>query len=1044
MARTGVLAAAASWLLLLGMMSGGAGWCRAAEADASGVDPAAKQLQATHGLFKRGLFKEAAEEYAGFLKKYGGHELAGEARYGLAIARFRLGEFAEAASVLAEVVKDQKFPQRDEALAVLGHCYLSTGEHAKALAAFDELLERHAASKHAESAAINRVQALYLADKKREALEAADAFLEKYAQGGQRGTALYFRMLAEQGLGRHEAAARTASEILRTYKGSSYEFDVRLVLGQSLEAAGKGQEAIEAYREAVKGAPAGRAAEGRYSLGAALYKSGKYEEALKEFAAVLRAGEKSNVAPAALLQLGLTQVALGQHADARTSLEAVVRGDPARAGSATYGLAQVDLAEKKYSAALGRLELLAKGNAAPVDAVRLTFDRGVALMGLEKFDEAAGEFERVGRDPRAAALAAEAAYRRGYCLHRLAKYEDSHKVLAAVPKDAAIASAAAELDAENLFLMGKYAEAQGAYGRLSGAAGAADQGRRDRLRLRLGQTAYFAGKYEEAIAQLSPLAESRTVTTDGELSPALLLLGDAMIQTGKFKEAAGVLAKYVPIAKKDAEEARFKLALAQLRGGDERGAERSLSELAGGDVSSPWVVRGLFEYGQLQFTKKRHDGAREALRKVIAAKPAEELAAPAAYMLAWIDLEAKRYDEAAKGFAAVAVDYPKHALAGSALYQQGVALREAGQDERAASVFKEYVEKWPQGEHVGGARQMIASSLTKAGKPQEAVKLLAALAKDAKTRSDAVLYELAWAQRGAGDEGAAVGSYEQLIEQFADSKLIDAARAEVGDLLYKQARHADAAKHLEKAVEASATLDPRTLAVARYRLGCAYEKQKEWRKAAAAFARFVKEHPTDELAAPALYQAGEAAIAAGRLAEAQQYLAQLVKEHANSEAAPVAMLKLGEVRSGLSDHEGAASAYRDYLTKHADGKFAYLAQFGVGWALENQKKHDEARTWYEKVTAGHNGPTAARAQFQIGETYFAEGKYAEAVKSLLAVEDVYGKTEWAPRAIYEAGRALEQLGQAEKAKEQYRGVVEKYKDAPEAALAQKALKGIGG
>jgi TolA-binding protein len=317
------------------------------------------------------------------------------------------------------------------------------------------------------------------------------------------------------------------------------------------------------------------------------------------------------------------------------------------------------------------------------------------------------------------------------------------------------------------------------------------------------------------------------------------------------------------------------------------------------------------------------------------------------------------------------------------------------------------------------------------------------LAKDAKTRSDGVLYELAWAQRGAGDEPAAVGTYEQLISQFVDSKLVDAARAEVGDLLFKQGRHAEAAGHLEKAVEAKG-LEPKTAAVALYRLGCAYEKQKEWRKAAGAFSRFVKEHPADELAAPALYQAGEAAIAAGRLAEAQQYLAQLVKDHAASEAAPVAMLKLGEVRAGLSDHEGAAAAYRQYLEKNTKDKFAYLAKFGIGWALENQKKYDEARTWYEKVTAGHNGPTAARAQFQIGETYFAEQKYAEAVKALLAVEDVYGKTEWAPRAIYEAGRSLEQLKQPDKAKEQYRAVVEKYKDAPEAALAQKALKGMGG
>jgi TolA-binding protein len=523
----------------------------------------------------------------------------------------------------------------------------------------------------------------------------------------------------------------------------------------------------------------------------------------------------------------------------------------------------------------------------------------------------------------------------------------------------------------------------------------------------------------------------------------MLLLGDAMLQTGKNKEAAAVLARYVPVAKKDAGEARFKLALAQLRAGDEPSAEQNLKQLmdAGGD--SPWLARALFEYGQLQFTKKRHDRAAEALRKVVAANAPEELAAPAAYMLAWIDLDTKKYAEAASGFEAVAAKYPKHALTGDATYQRAVALREAGQAEKAAEVFDAYLKTYPEGPHVAGARQTIASSLNKAGKPQEAVKMLAALAADAKTRSDSVLYELAWARRNASDEASAMSAYQQLLEQYPQSKLIHAARAELGDLLFKQGQFADAAQQLEKVVDAQG-LDLKTLAVARYRLGSAYEKLKEPKKAAAAFARFVKDHPDDELAPSAMYQAAEASIAAGRLTDAQQHLSQLVKKGAKGETATVAMLKLGEVQAELGDHAAAAQTYQDFLTNFSNDKFAYLAQFGVGWALENQKKYDEARKAYEKVTATHNGPTAARAQFQIGETYFAQGKFEDAVKALLAVEDVYGKTEWTPRALYEAGRALEQLKQPDKAKQQYAAVVEKYKDAPEAALAQKALKAIGG
>ena len=59
-----------------------------------------------------------------------------------------------------------------------------------------------------------------------------------------------------------------------------------------------------------------------------------------------------------------------------------------------------------------------------------------------------------------------------------------------------------------------------------------------------------------------------------------------------------------------------------------------------------------------------------------------------------------------------------------------------------------------------------------------------------------------------------------------------------------------------------------------------------------------------------------------------------------------------------------------------------------------------------------------------------------------AVADVYAYPEWAARAIFEAGRVFEQMKQPDAAKQQYNTIVNKYKDAPEAALAQKRLAAL--
>jgi TolA-binding protein len=64
------------------------------------------------------------------------------------------------------------------------------------------------------------------------------------------------------------------------------------------------------------------------------------------------------------------------------------------------------------------------------------------------------------------------------------------------------------------------------------------------------------------------------------------------------------------------------------------------------------------------------------------------------------------------------------------------------------------------------------------------------------------------------------------------------------------------------------------------------------------------------------------------------------------------------------------------------------------------------------------------------------------VAALLAVADVYAYPEWSARALFEAGRAFEQLKRLDQAREQYRIVIENYKDAPEAALASSRLAAI--
>lgn len=1006
------------------------------------VDAPTKKLMAANGLFQRGLFKLAAHEYQEFLEQYPQHTGVAAARYALGVCQYRLGDFNKAVELLNPIARDPQFEQKDEALAVLGYCELSLKHYDKALADFDELSQKYPASKHAESAALYRAQVLYLANQPKQADEAADAFIGRYPKSAQLPAALYFKALAERALGQDDQAVQTLSRLTKDFPDSRYQLDSLLLSGQSLESQGKLDAAIEQYRRMLAAAPETRKADAEYSLGVALYKAGKYDEAIQQLKAVDTDGADGPDVKPARLQLGLVQLAAGKVAEARTTLSAVAQGDPVRAADARYGLAECDMADKKFEPAHAALDQLARLQSAPANLPQILLDRAVCLMELGKFEDAALEFAELQARDLKAPQVPEAMYRQAFCLHKLGKFDQSHAICQALAKlpPSASSGPAAELDAENLFLLGKYAEAEKAFTALS--AQTKDESRALRFRMRIGQCEYFSGNYAGAVERLSPLAADARVAQADELQPAIFLLGDALLQQGKDAEAIDALKKFLAVTKGDKLETQYKLALAQLGAKDTDGARATLAQVTSGPLTSPWVQRSLFESGQLDYKAGKPEPAAAALNKVLAANPPAELAAPATYLLGWVDFDAKRFTDAAARWKQVQEKYPDNKLAADAAFQQGVALKEAGKNDEALAILQSFAAAHPDNPNTPRARQIAAACLTAQGKHDQAATILTSLAADPKA-ADTVLYDLAWAQRNTRNTAGAQETYRRLLKDHPDSKLAPATRTELAEFLYADKKYDEAVALLE-AVVADKQADPKVVSAASYRLGWCYDKLGKPDKAAAVFGTFEDAKGDDEAAGSALLQAGLASAEQGKADQAEKYLSDMLRKYPQDKQAAIALLKLGEVQNDQSKYDAAYQTFTEFLQKYPKDEFAYRATFGLGWSLENRKQYQPAREAYEKVIAANNGETAARAQFQIGETFLAEQKFEQAVPALLAVEDVYAYPKWSARALYEAGRAFEQLKEVDQARRQYTQLRTKYKDAPEAEMAQDRLKNMTG
>ncbi|MCE5276955.1 MAG: tetratricopeptide repeat protein [Planctomycetaceae bacterium] len=1010
-------------------------------------DAAMKQLMAASGLFDRGQYKMAITDYETFLAKYPTHEKASAARYGLAVCHYRLKPpaYAEAAKALNELVKDKKFSQRDEALAVLGHCLLATKQNDQALATFDDLLENHPKSKHAELAALNRAQVLFLLERPKDSLAACEAFIKNYGSSSHRGAAEYFMACSQSALKDYAGSEKTLAKFVSDNKSSSYAQDATLLLGQAMEYQNKLDGAAEQYRNFLKIAPDPRKGEGYYSLGLALYKAGKFAEAVTELSTAVSKYGSDSFAPAARLQLGLAQLGAGQTGEARKTLDQVVANDPQRARKASYWIAQCDMTEKKHAAAREALIKLAAMTPPPENLEAILFDQALCAMELGQYELAAKEFGAFADKHSAHAQAGDAMYRQAFCLHKLTQFAASNTLCEKILKgpDSPVTAATTELSAENLFLMSKHADSAKLFEKLlPGATGA----RQQRLALRLGQCAFLAGDYKKAAQILAPIAADAAAAKDENLREAAFYLGDAQIQLQQYPAAAKSLDSYIASGGSLKQEATFKLGLSYSRAGNTDKAEKTLSTLIDQPLGSPWVARALLAYGQLAYQKlKQSDKAAGALAKVLdpKAKAPVDVLPAAMFLLGWIDFDAKKYDAAAERFGKLVAEYPKDALAADAAMQQGICAKEAGKIDQAATLLKTFVSAYGSSPRLNEAKFLLAECLAKSNKHAEAVEIFAALADKKQSVSDVVLYNLAWSYRAVKDNAKAIAAYQQLLAKFRNSKLVSPASTELAELLCLDKKYSEAAGLAEK-VLADRQADAKTKAVAQYRLGLCYSEMSEPSKCAKAFGEFLKNYPDNELVPAAMYQAGIACTAAGELDKAEEHYAALIKKFESDKLVAVARLKLGEVQATNGNYSASAATYQEFLDKHKGNEYGYLARFGVGWAMENQKKYDDARTWYTAVIEAHNGETAARAQFQIGECYFAQAKYNEAARELLKVDIVYAYPQWSGKALYETGRAFEYLKQYDDARAQYTMCIEKYKDQDVAALAKKRLENLPG
>ena len=263
-------------------------WVAIAPATAVRGDDADDQFAVAAGHYDRQQWKLAVEEFQTFLGKYPNDRRANQGIFFLGEALLQLGKLDDAR------------------------------QH------FHEYAAREPAGKYARAALFRSGEAAYLAGEFAAAKPDLEGFLAKYPH--DRLIAYVLPYLGDIALSNNDfaAAAGYFRDGLKRFPDGQMQDDCRFGLGRALEKQNQAEEAERLFL-AVAGKPGSPLADAaQFHLGALQYAAGRYDQALKSFAAFEDRLAASSWRPNARLGRGLALLKLNRPAEAVKQFDAVL------------------------------------------------------------------------------------------------------------------------------------------------------------------------------------------------------------------------------------------------------------------------------------------------------------------------------------------------------------------------------------------------------------------------------------------------------------------------------------------------------------------------------------------------------------------------------------------------------------------------------------------------------------------------------------------------------------------------------------------------
>ena len=978
-------------------------------------------LNFANGLFRQRRYDLAAKEYQRFLEIAKPGEETIEARFGLANARLFQGDYAKARIEFEDFLRAApEHTNAPTALYRIGETAYMLGDLAGARKAFETYTAENPNHKHVDTAWP------YLGDV---CLRIGDA-----------------------------SKARDAYETsLKINPKGKLASRARFGLGRALALLGKLDEALAEFKTLAEQGGKDWADRAWYQTGQTEVMAGRDEKALEAFLEVERVAPESPVVNEARLNRAETLARLGRDQEAEPILKGLAADAPPNLGAqAAFLLGTTQLEKGDPQVALGTLDDASAKFSKTKLAAALQFRSAEALLKLGKLDDARTRFLRAAeadpKDPwaddallRACRIALDQE-RRDDIPQLVKTFEEKFPdspLLADVHLVAARSSLAGGLAKDAIATLTALLDHDQPTEKTA-----------ENARFYLSRAYQADGQADKAAELLEGLAKNPTA---GVGADAQFLVAQGLMEAKQFDKAVPALEAYLA-AHPDGEEADFALAhLIQAKAAldDREGASKALEQLAKNFPKSTTLAASRVRVAEAEAKAKQFDRAIEQYKLAIeSGEPA--VVSRAKLGLGWVLADAQKPAEAAAAFDEFIKANPQDPLALDARLAQAKALEAAGQLDAAIAAYAMVADLAPKSENADIAGLSRARLLVDAKRPADAALVYERFVADHPGYApkgsgpplDVILSEWGWALIDADKPAEADQVFRRLLDEFPQSPHADDARFNLAESANQSKKSDEVVKLLEPIVAENSKAAPRLIQASLYRLGRTFSEKKDWEAAAKVIDRLLDQYKDSTLRREASLLRGEIALEQGDPAKADATFKGLADEPALPSDPPGFALALGRRRIqsllGLKQWNDVIAAADKLKADAPDDPLVSEADYAKGRALQQMARWDEARAAYLAVIESRKGGAlVAMAQLMIGETYFHQKDYHEAIRQFLKVDILYDAPPWQAAALLETGKAYEKLAQWADAAESYQRALQLPENAStaEAKTRLEALKG---